>query len=177
MTIKIGLLGMGTVGTGVVQILTDPQGRHPLLSEIEIVKIGVRDLAKPRSIALDAHFFTADLFSIVNDPEIQIIVEVMGGIEPAKELILQAIQNGKHIVTANKALLARHGEEIFELAKRHQVYVMLEASVGGGIPIVNVIKQFLGGKPHHQHSRELSMAQPTTSSAACTRRGETFRPS
>lgn len=135
---------MGTVGTGVVQILTDPQGRHPLLAEIEIVKIGVRDLAKRRSIALDAHFFTADLFSIVNDPEIQIIVEVMGGIEPAKELILQAIQNGKHIVTANKALLARHGEEIFELAKRHQVYVMLEASVGGGIPIVNVIKQFLG---------------------------------
>ncbi|MCA1903780.1 MAG: homoserine dehydrogenase [Cyanobacteria bacterium KgW148] len=144
MSIKIGLLGMGTVGTGVVQILTDPSGRHPLLQEIEIVRIGVRDATKPRSVGLDPQTFTTDLASIVNDPSIQIIVEVMGGLEPARELILQAIGNNKHIVTANKALLARHGEEIFELAKRHQVYVMLEASVGGGIPIVNVLKQFLG---------------------------------
>jgi homoserine dehydrogenase len=144
MTIKIGLLGMGTVGTGVVQILTDPQGRHPLLQAVEIIKIGVRNLGKPRSVALSSQVFTDDLFSIVNDPQIQIIVEVIGGIEPARELVLQGIANGKHIVTANKALIARYGEEIFELAKHHQVYVMLEASVGGGIPIVNVIKQFLG---------------------------------
>ncbi|NJL49839.1 MAG: homoserine dehydrogenase [Leptolyngbyaceae cyanobacterium SM2_5_2] len=127
-----------------MQILTDPKGRHPLLQEVEIVKIGVRNPGKARSVALDTQFFTDDLFSIVNDPQIQIIVEVMGGIEPARELVLQGIAQGKHIVTANKALIARHGEEIFELAKQHQVYIMLEASVGGGIPIVNVIKQFLG---------------------------------
>lgn len=144
MTIKIGLLGMGTVGTGVVQVLTDPVGRHPLLQEVEIVKIGVRDTAKPRSVALAPSLFTSDLESIVNDPAIQIVVEVMGGVEPTRDLVLQAIANNKHVVTANKALLARHGEEILELAKRHQVYVMLEASVGGGIPIVNVLKQFLG---------------------------------
>lgn len=144
MTIKIGLLGLGTVGTGAAQILQDRNGRHPLLQHIEVAKVGVRSLNKPRSVNLAANICTTDLYSIVNDPEIAVILEVMGGLEPARELVLQAINNGKHIVTANKALLARHGEEIFELAKQKNVYVMLEAAVGGGIPIVNVLKQFLG---------------------------------
>lgn len=150
MTYKIGLLGLGTVGTGVANILLDPEGRNPLLHEIEIKQVGVRSLTKPRSIKslgdrdLPEDYCTDDLMSIVTDPDIDIVVEVIGGIEPARSLVLKAIAHGKHIVTANKALLARHGDEIFTAAKSTGVYVMLEASVAGGIPIVQALKQALG---------------------------------
>lgn len=144
MTYKIGLLGLGTVGTGVASILLDPAGRNPLLKEIEIKHVGVRSLTKPRTVALSEHYYTDDLVAIVNDPDIDVVVEVMGGLEPTKSLVLKAIANGKHIVTANKALLARHGDEIFTAAKATGVYVMLEASVCGGIPIVQALKQSLG---------------------------------
>jgi homoserine dehydrogenase len=143
-TYKIGLLGLGTVGTGVASILLDPAGRNHLLKEIEIKQVGVRSLTKTRTVTLAEHYYTDDLVAIVNDPDIDVVVEVMGGIEPAKSLVLKAIANGKHIVTANKALLARHGDEIFTAAKATGVYVMLEASVCGGIPIVQALKQSLG---------------------------------
>lgn len=141
----LGLLGLGTVGTGVVQILQTPQQRHPLLKDITLERVGVRSPDKPRDLQLDPVLLTADLESVVTDPDIQIVVEVMGGIEPARTLILEAIARGKHVVTANKALIARHSEEIFAAATEAGVYVLLEAAVGGGIPVLQPLKQCLGG--------------------------------
>jgi len=140
---KIGLLGLGTVGTGTVKILQDPPQRHPLIQELELYRVGVRSLDKPRQVTLSPDLFTTDLEAIVTDPAVDIVVEVMGGLEPARSLILQAIQHGKHVVTANKAAIARFGEEIFAAAEQAGVYVLLEAAVGGGIPVVEPLKQSL----------------------------------
>ncbi len=142
--VKIGILGLGTVGTGTVQILQDPIGRHHLLQDIEIQRIGVNSIDKPRAVAVAPELLTTDLEAIVNDPEIEIIVELLGGIEPARSLILAAIDRGKHVVTANKAVIAKFGGEIFTAANRAGVYVMLEAAVGGGIPVIQPLKQSLG---------------------------------
>ncbi|BAY79514.1 homoserine dehydrogenase (plasmid) [Nostoc linckia NIES-25] len=141
--VKLGILGLGTVGTGTVQLLQDKTGRHPLLQEIEIYRVGVRSLDKPRAVELSTDVLTTDLEAIVNDPAVDIIVEVMGGLEPARSLILKALNNGKHVVTANKAVIARYGAEIFTTANQAGVYVMLEAAVGGGIPVIQPLKQSL----------------------------------
>ncbi|MEH2290602.1 homoserine dehydrogenase [Nostoc sp.] len=143
MGVKLGILGLGTVGTGTVQLLQDSAGRHPLLQEIEIYRVGVRSLDKPRTVQLSTEVLTTDLESIVNDPAVDIVVEVMGGLEPARSLILKALSNGKHVVTANKAAIARFGAEIFTTANQAGVYVMLEAAVGGGIPVIQPLKQSL----------------------------------
>lgn len=143
MGIKLGILGLGTVGMGTLQLLQDSEGRHPLLKEIEIYRVGVRSLSKPRLVELPPEVVTTDLEAIVNDPEIDIIVEIMGGLEPARSLILTAIKNGKHVVTANKAAISRFGAEIFTAANQAGVYVMIEASVGGGIPVIQPLKQSL----------------------------------
>lgn len=136
--IKIGLLGGGTVGSGVVKALYD----NPY---VEIKKIGVRDTNKRRDFLeiVDKKTLTNNLNEIVSDPEIKIVVEVLGGLNPPKELISLAIQNKKHIVTANKDLIATHGAELFELAKKNNVQIQFEASVCGGIPIINTLKQTL----------------------------------
>ncbi|HEY9859700.1 MAG TPA: homoserine dehydrogenase [Candidatus Obscuribacterales bacterium] len=149
MTFKVGLLGLGTVGTGTAQILLDPTQRHPLLKALEIHRVGVRSLDKSREINLPSHLLTTDLESIVTDPDIDIVVEVMGGLEPARSLILQAIAHGKHVVTANKAAIARYGAEIFTAANEAGVYVLLEAAVGGGIPVIQPLKQSLGANRIH----------------------------
>lgn len=141
--VKLGILGLGTVGTGTVQLLQDRVGRHPLLQEIEIYRVGVRSLDKPRAVELSTDVLTTDLEAIVNDPAVDIVVEVMGGLEPARSLILKALSNGKHVVTANKAAIARFGAEIFTTANQAGVYVMLEAAVGGGIPVIQPLKQSL----------------------------------
>ena len=133
---KLGILGLGTVGCGTVQLLLDSDGRHPLLEEIEIYRVGVRSLEKPRGVELPKGVITTDLEHIVTDPEIDIVVEVMGGLEPARELMLKAIRNGKHVVTANKAAISRFGDELYTAANQAGVYVMSEASVGGGIPVI-----------------------------------------
>jgi homoserine dehydrogenase len=143
-TVRIGILGLGTVGTGTVQILQDPAGRHPLLAQMQVDRVGVKSIDRPRAVSFPDGVMTTDLESIVNDPQIDVIVEVMGGIEPARTLILQAIAKGKHIVTANKAVIARHGKEIFTAANQAGVYVLLEAAVGGGIPVIQPLKQSLG---------------------------------
>ncbi|MBE9004584.1 homoserine dehydrogenase [Fortiea sp. LEGE XX443] len=143
MGVKLGILGLGTVGTGTVQLLQDAVGRNPLLQEVEIYRVGVRSLDKPRDVKLPQSVVTTDLAAIVNDPAVDIVVELMGGLEPARSLILQAIKNGKHIVTANKAAIARFGAEIFNAANEAGVYVMLEAAVGGGIPVIQPLKQAL----------------------------------
>ncbi len=143
MTFKVGLLGLGTVGTGTAQILLDPAQRHPLVKDLEIARVGVRSLDKPRQVGLSADLFTTDLEAIVTDPAIDIVVEVMGGLEPARSLILQAIAHGKHVVTANKAAIALYSDEIFAAAAEAGVYVLLEAAVGGGIPVIEPLKQSL----------------------------------
>ncbi len=144
MAFKVGLLGLGTVGTGTAQILLNPTGRNALLQEIEIHRVGVRSLDKSRDIDLPPELLTTDMEAIVTDPDIDIVVEVMGGLEPARSLILKAIAHGKHIVTANKAAIARYGAEIFTAAEEVGVYVLLEAAVGGGIPVIQPLKQSLG---------------------------------
>lgn len=135
--INIGLIGLGTVGTGVVKTLRN-------FDYINIKKIAVKSLNKKRNIDnLDEAMLTTDIFSIVNDPEIDIVVEVIGGVNPAFDLLKTAIQNKKHIVTANKELLAKHGEELFKLAAENNVVIMYEAAVGGGIPIIMPVKMTL----------------------------------
>src|SRR6266536_968075 len=109
--ITVGLLGLGTVGTGTLRILRDNADliRQRVGVPIEVAKIAVRDVNRVRGIDVSSSLLTANPFEIVNDPEIDIVVELIGGSEPAKELILSAIASGKHVVTANKALLAAHG--------------------------------------------------------------------
>jgi homoserine dehydrogenase len=142
-TFKIGLLGLGTVGSGTVEILRDPAQRHALVQDLEIYKVGVRSLDKPRDIDIPKEILTTDLESIVTDPEVDIVIEVMGGLEPARSLMLKAIQHKKHVVTANKAAIAKFGDEIFTAATEAGVHVLLEAAVGGGIPVIAPIKQSL----------------------------------
>ncbi len=136
--IKIGLLGAGIVGSGVIKTLLNHQ-------DVEIKKIGVKDVNKKRNLPqnLDKKIFTTNLEEIVNDPEIEIVVEMLGGLNPAKDLVIKAIQNKKNIVTANKDLIATHGAELFDLARSKNVQIQFEASVCGGIPIINTLKQTL----------------------------------
>ena len=143
--IGIGLLGLGTVGQGVANIISYPKDRHPLVGELELIAVAVRDLQKKRDTTIPDSILTANPIEIINNPNIQIVVEVIGGIEPARSLIIQAIKAGKSVVTANKAVIARHGEEIANEAKAAGVYVLIEAAVGGGIPIIEPLKQSLGG--------------------------------
>ncbi|MBM5790356.1 MAG: homoserine dehydrogenase [Cyanobacteria bacterium M_surface_10_m1_298] len=145
MTIGIGLLGLGTVGAGVAEILQTPQGRHPLVADLALTRVAVRDLNRARPVDLPADILCTDPLAVVNDPAVDIVVEVMGGLEPARSLILAAIAAGKPVVTANKAVIARYGEEIAEAAAQSGVYVLIEAAVGGGIPIIEPLKQSLGG--------------------------------
>lgn len=142
--IGIGLLGLGTVGAGVASILQTPEGRHPLIADLNLVRVAVRDQNRPRPIALDASLLTTSPEAVIDDPGVNVVVEVMGGIEPARTLIMRAISAGKSVVTANKSVIARHGEEIAAAAAASGVYVLIEAAVGGGIPIIEPLKQSLG---------------------------------
>ena len=143
--IGVGLLGLGTVGTGVAEILQSPQGRHPLVRELELARVAVRNLNRPRPVTILPERLTTDPKAVVDDPAVQVVVEVIGGIEPARSLIMRAVAAGKSVVTANKAVIARHGEEITAAAATAGVYVLIEAAVGGGIPIIEPLKQSLGG--------------------------------
>ena len=145
MPIGIGLLGLGTVGAGVADILLSPQGRHPLVTDLQLRQVAVRDLHRPRPIPLSEDLLTSDAAAVVANPDVDLVVEVMGGLEPARSLILAAIEAGKPVVTANKAVIARHGAEIAAAAAERGVYVLMEAAVGGGIPILEPLKQSLGG--------------------------------
>ncbi|QDZ39422.1 homoserine dehydrogenase [Euhalothece natronophila Z-M001] len=141
--LKIGLLGLGTVGTATAEILQSPERRNPVLNDITIAKVGVSNLEKPRQVQFPEGVLTTDLEGIVNDPNIDVIIELIGGLEPARSLILQAIAKGKHIVTANKAVISRYGEEIYHAAEQAGVYVFIEAAVGGGIPVIRPLQQAL----------------------------------
>jgi len=145
MAIGIGLLGLGTVGAGVAAILSSPEGRHPLVGNLALRRVAVRDPGRARAVSLDPTLLVTDPTLVVDDPAVDIVVEVMGGLEPARSLILRAIAAGKSVVTANKAVIARYGEEIAAAAAAQGVYVLIEAAVGGGIPIIEPLKQSLGG--------------------------------
>src|SRR5262245_63264345 len=129
----LGIFGLGTVGTGVVELLRD----NP---QFEIRTIAVRDRNKKRETELTAFEITEDPFKLVDDPKIEILVEVAGGIDPAYEVVKRAISNGKHIVTANKELIAKHGPEIFDLANRHKVTIFIEAAVRCGIQQISALQ-------------------------------------
>lgn len=139
--IRIGLLGLGTVGAGVVRIILNHQeelykqtGLH-----IQIHKILVRDKNKKREVPVDPDLVTVNADEMIKDPEIDVVVEVMGGIEPAKQYILEALKRKKHVVTANKDLMALHGAEILRVAQENRCDVFYEASVAGGIPILRAL--------------------------------------
>jgi homoserine dehydrogenase len=145
--VTIGILGLGTVGGGTATVLQRNAAEIARRAgrSIELVAASVRDINKKRSVELDNVKLTLDSNEIVNDPNIDIVLELIGGTDLAKELVLRAIENGKHIVTANKALIALHGNEIFEAAQRKGVMVAFEAAVAGGIPIIKAIREGLAG--------------------------------
>jgi homoserine dehydrogenase len=144
--INVGLLGFGTIGTGVVKVFQQNSNllANRLGARLELVRIADLDTTTDRGVQLAPGLLTDDAQALLNDPEIQIVIELIGGYEPARTFVLQAIRNGKHVVTANKALLAKHGEEIFLAAEQAGVNVMFEAAVGGGIPVISAIKENLG---------------------------------
>lgn len=139
--VKVGLLGLGTVGTGVARIIAGHQEelRNQTRSQIEIAKVLVREPEKKRQIELDRNLITTRADDLLMDPEIDVIVEVMGGIHPTKQYLLKALEQGKHVVTANKDLMALHGAEILHKAREMNCDVYYEASVAGGIPILRAL--------------------------------------
>ena len=145
--IAIGLLGLGTVGTGVAQLIERNQAtiRKRLGCGLSVAAAAVRDPRRKRGVSLGRGRITTDARRLIADPSIDIVVELIGGVEPAKSLVLGAMAAGKDVVTANKALLATHGQEVFEAAERASVRLGFEASVAGGIPIIRVLRQALAG--------------------------------
>ena len=149
--VNIGFLGFGTVGQGAATVLARNAIEISRRAGCDIVvkSACVRNTDRQLDELLSAVTLTSDPESIINDPEIDVVVEVMGGDEPARSLLLQAIANGKHIVTANKALVACHGNDIFEAAREHGVSVAFEAAVAGGIPVIKSIREGLAGNKIH----------------------------
>jgi homoserine dehydrogenase len=146
-SVKIGILGLGTVGSGTVSVLTRNSREISRRAgrDIEISRAADRDLDKPKRCDTSNIKLTEDAFEVINDPDIQIIVELIGGTGIAKELVIKAIEQGKHVVTANKALIAMHGNELFELAQKKGVTIAFEAAVAGGIPIIKAMREGLAG--------------------------------
>ena len=135
--VNIGIIGLGTVGCGVVKTLK-------AFPEINIVQIAVRNKNKKRNLdSLDESIITDNAYDVVNNAEIDIIVEVAGGVEPTFDLLKTALKSDKHIVTANKELLAKHGDELFQLANDRNLIILYEAAIAGGIPIIMPLKMTL----------------------------------
>jgi homoserine dehydrogenase len=150
-TLNIGMLGCGVVGSSVARLLQEDSGDFAARSgaNLKLVKVAVKNLATKRDF-VSSSILTDDSASVVSDPSIDIVIEVMGGIEPARELILSAIKNGKSIITANKALLALHGAELFEAADKNKVDLYYEAAVGGAIPILRPMRESIVGDHVHR---------------------------
>lgn len=144
-SVKIGILGLGTVGSGTVSVLkrNSKEISRRAGRGIEIARAADKNLDSPKTCDLTGIDLTDDAFSVVNDPEIQIVVELIGGTGIARDLVMQAIENGKHVVTANKALIAMHGNELFAKAQEKGVTIAFEAAVAGGIPIIKAIREGL----------------------------------
>ncbi len=146
--VKVGVLGCGNVGAALVQLISDRGDEIEARTgvRLEITRVAVRSLSRKRPIHLGDDVLTRDAAQVVADPEVDVVVEVIGGIEPARELILQALAAGKPVVTANKELLANHGAELFEAASAGQVDLLFEAAVAGGIPIMRPLRESLVGE-------------------------------
>jgi homoserine dehydrogenase len=147
--INVGIIGFGTVGAGTFEVLTTNREiiADRVGAEVVVKKIADIDIASDRGVPVRpaTETLTVDAMDLINDPEIDLIVELVGGLDKAKEFILKAMENGKHVVTANKALLAEYGAEIYRAAEQHGVGLAFEASVGGGIPIIGALKNGLSG--------------------------------
>lgn len=141
--VGVGILGCGVVGQGVAQLLLENAAlyAHRIGQSLEVRAIAVRDLTKDRGVP--SELLTSDPMEVVRRPDVQIVVELMGGVTPAKDLILEALRLGKRVVTANKEVIAKYGQELFEAANQNQTAIYLEGSVGGGIPIVLPLKRSL----------------------------------
>jgi len=142
--VNIGILGLGTVGGGTINVLARNAKEIARRAgrEIKVVAAAAREV---KGCSTDGFTVTEDAFAVVNNPDVEIIVELIGGYDPAKELVLTAIRNGKHVVTANKALIAMHGNELFAEAQKHGVTIAFEAAVAGGIPIIKALREGLAG--------------------------------
>src|SRR3954468_3880845 len=145
-TISVGLLGLGNVGSGVVKLLADNAEaiRHRLGgASVAVRRIAVREADKPRLVDVSPTLLTTDVRSVLEDKDIEIVIEVIGGEDPARGYLMTAIERGKHVVTANKALLAAHGDELFAAAEQRNVDLYFEASVGGGVPVIRALREGL----------------------------------
>ena len=145
--VKIGIIGLGTVGGGTVNVLkrNAEEIARRAGRQIVITRSSAKDLNKPRICDTAGIELTQDPYEIINDPEIEIVLELIGGAGAVKDMVLAAIANGKHVVTANKSLIALHGNEIFAKASERGVIVAFEAAVAGGIPIIKAIREGLSG--------------------------------
>lgn len=146
-SVKIGILGLGTVGGGTVNVLTRNAKEISRRAgrDIEISRAADRHLDSPKICSTEGIALTADAMDIINDPDIEIVVELIGGTGIARELVMKAIESGKHVVTANKALIALHGNELFAKAQEKGVTISFEAAVAGGIPIIKAMREGLAG--------------------------------
>jgi homoserine dehydrogenase len=148
-TVRIGVLGCGNVGGALVTLVAGQAKEIEARTgvQLEIARVAVRNLSRDRDVELGPGVLTRDAFDVVNDPDIDLVVEVIGGIEPARELITTALHAGKPVVTANKELLANVGVELFQAADEHGVDLLFEAAVAGGIPLVRALRESLRGEP------------------------------
>ena len=147
--VRVGLLGCGNVGAALVKLLSD---QAPIIEartglRLEITRIAVRNLSRGRDVAVPEGLLTRDAHSVVSDPDVDVVVEVIGGIEPARELIMAALASGKPVITANKELLANVGTELYTAAESHAVDLLFEAAVAGGIPLMRALRESLRGEP------------------------------
>ena len=159
--VRIGVLGCGNVGSSFVELATDRAKEIEARTgiQLDIVRVAVRNLSRSRDVEIDPGLLTNDALTVVTDPDIDLVVEVIGGIEPARELITAALTAGKPVVTANKELLANVGVELFEVAEQAGVDLLFEAAVAGGIPIVRALRESLRGEPI---SRVMGIVNGTT---------------
>ncbi|MGD9798920.1 MAG: homoserine dehydrogenase, partial [Acidimicrobiia bacterium] len=146
--VRVGLLGCGNVGTALVRLVAERADAVAARTgvRLEIARVAVRDLTKARGVELAAGVLTDDAASVVRDPEVDVVIELIGGVETARSLLLDALRAGKPVVTANKELLAHAGAELFEMAARSGVDLLFEAAVGGGIPIIRPLRESLVGE-------------------------------
>jgi len=147
--VRLGVIGVGNVGAAFINLVHERAEAITQRTGITLVvtRASVRDISRARGVSLDAKAFTTNPLDVVNDPNVDVVVELMGGIEPARDLITQALGKGKPVVTANKALLAEHGAELFAAADAAGVDLLFEAAVAGGIPFIRPLRESLRGEP------------------------------
>ena len=147
-TINVGLIGFGTIGSGVVKLLDESREviRERVGADVVLKRIADKDITSRREVEVESSLLTQDASDIIDDPDISIVIELVGGTDVAKSFLLSAVDRGKSVVTANKALLSTYGAEIFERVVQKGVDIGFEASVGGGIPVIQALREGLSRK-------------------------------